>query len=75
MICGSRPIEYTRRVYRVGAAMRRYTTNSSSHWMNVAGLNIRDSVSIGIRQSLIAQIARLENLKDSVRGRFVHAGA
>jgi len=32
-------------------------------------------LSIGIRQSLVAQIARLENLKDSVRGRFVHVGA
>jgi len=31
-------------------------------------------LSIGIRQ-LVAQIARLESLKDSVRGRFVHAGA
>jgi len=32
-------------------------------------------LSIGIRQSLVAQIARLENLKDSVCGRFVYAGA
>jgi len=28
-------------------------------------------LSTGIRQSLIAQIARLESLKDLVRGRFV----
>jgi len=32
-------------------------------------------LSIGIRQSLVAQIARLKSLKDSVCGRFVHAGA
>jgi len=32
-------------------------------------------LSIGIRQSLVAQIARLENLKDSVCGRFGYAGA
>jgi len=31
-------------------------------------------LSIYIRQSLIAQIARLESLKDSVRERFMHAG-
>jgi len=31
-------------------------------------------LSIGIIQSLVAQIAQLESLKDSVRGRFVHAG-
>jgi len=30
---------------------------------------------IGNRQSLVAHIARVESLKDSVRGRFVHAGA
>jgi len=41
--------------------------------MNVAGLNPR--LSIGIRQSLVAQIARLEKLKDSVCERFVHASA
>jgi len=35
----------------------------------------RPRLSIGIRQSLVAQIARVEGLKDSVRGRFVHAGA
>ena len=32
-------------------------------------------LSIGNRQSLIAYIARLESLKESVRGRFVHVGA
>jgi len=32
-------------------------------------------LSIGNRQSLVARIARVEGLKDSVRGRFVHAGA
>ncbi|KYN05852.1 hypothetical protein ALC62_03213, partial [Cyphomyrmex costatus] len=32
-------------------------------------------LSIGNRQSVIAYIARLESLKDSVRGRFVHVGA
>jgi len=32
-------------------------------------------LSINIRQSLVAQIARLESFKDSVRERFVHAGA
>jgi len=30
---------------------------------------------IDIRQSLIAQIAEVESLKDSVRGRFMHADA
>jgi len=32
-------------------------------------------LSIDIRQSLVAQIARLENLKDLVRERFVHEDA
>jgi len=32
-------------------------------------------LSIGKRQSVITCIARLESLKDSVRGRFVHVGA
>jgi len=32
-------------------------------------------LSIGNRQPLVARIARVEGLKDSVRGRFVHAGA
>jgi len=32
-------------------------------------------LSIGNKQSLVARIARVEGLKDSVRGRFVHAGA
>jgi len=32
-------------------------------------------LSIGIRQSLVTQIAWFENLKDSVNGRFVHVGA
>ncbi|XP_011698553.1 PREDICTED: uncharacterized protein LOC105456305 [Wasmannia auropunctata] len=32
-------------------------------------------LSIGVRQSVIARIARLESLKDSVRGRFVQVGA
>ncbi|XP_070165276.1 uncharacterized protein [Polyergus mexicanus] len=35
----------------------------------------RPRLSIGIRQSLIARIARLEGLKNSLRTRFVHAGA
>jgi len=35
----------------------------------------RSRLSIGNRQSLVARIARVEGLKDSVRGRFVHAGA
>jgi len=35
----------------------------------------RPRLSIGNRQSLIARIARLEGLKNSVRERFVHAGA
>ncbi|KYM93996.1 hypothetical protein ALC62_15392, partial [Cyphomyrmex costatus] len=35
----------------------------------------RPRLSIGNRQSVIACIARLESLKDSVRGRFVHVGA
>jgi len=32
-------------------------------------------LSIGVRQSLVVRIARLESLKDLVRGRFVHMGA
>jgi len=32
-------------------------------------------LSIGVKQSLIARIARLENLKDTVRERFVQVGA
>jgi len=35
----------------------------------------RSRLSIGIRQSLVARIARLENLKDAVRERFVQVGA
>ncbi|KYQ49092.1 hypothetical protein ALC60_11847, partial [Trachymyrmex zeteki] len=35
----------------------------------------RPRLSTGNRQSVIARIARLESLKDSVRGRFVHVGA
>jgi len=35
----------------------------------------RPRLSIGIRQSLIARIARVEGLKDSVRGCFVQVGA
>ncbi|KYM96918.1 hypothetical protein ALC62_12413, partial [Cyphomyrmex costatus] len=35
----------------------------------------RPRLSIGNRQSVIASIARLESLKDSVRGRFVYVGA
>ncbi|KYM99962.1 hypothetical protein ALC62_09278 [Cyphomyrmex costatus] len=35
----------------------------------------RPRLSIGNRQSVIARIARLESLKDSVRGRFVYVGA
>jgi len=35
----------------------------------------RSRLSIGIRQSLVAHIARLENLKDAVHGRFVQMGA
>ncbi|KYN14186.1 hypothetical protein ALC57_13605, partial [Trachymyrmex cornetzi] len=35
----------------------------------------RPRLSIGNRQSVIACIARLESLKDSVRGRFMHVGA
>jgi len=35
----------------------------------------RPRLSIGVKQSLVARIARLENLKDSVRGRFVQVGA
>ncbi|XP_071631894.1 uncharacterized protein [Temnothorax longispinosus] len=34
-----------------------------------------DQSSIGLKQSLVACIARLEGLKDSVRQRFVHVGA
>jgi len=32
-------------------------------------------LSIGVKQSLVARIARHENLKDAVRGRFVQVGA
>jgi len=35
----------------------------------------RPRLSIGVKQSLIARIARLENLKDAVRGRFMQVGA
>jgi len=35
----------------------------------------RPRLSIGNRQLLIACIVRLESLKESVRGRFVHVGA
>ncbi|KYM96845.1 hypothetical protein ALC62_12487 [Cyphomyrmex costatus] len=35
----------------------------------------RPRLSIGNRQAVIASIARLESLKDSVRGRFVYVGA
>ncbi|KYM93731.1 hypothetical protein ALC62_15669 [Cyphomyrmex costatus] len=35
----------------------------------------RPRLSIGNRQSVIARIARLESLKESVSGRFVHVGA
>ena len=35
----------------------------------------RPRLSIGYRQSVITRIVRLEKLKDSVRGRFVHVGA
>ncbi|XP_071574664.1 uncharacterized protein [Temnothorax nylanderi] len=35
----------------------------------------RPRLSIGLKQSLVACIARLEGLKDSVRQRFVHVGA
>ncbi|KYM93669.1 hypothetical protein ALC62_15728 [Cyphomyrmex costatus] len=35
----------------------------------------RPRLSIGNRQSVIARIAWLESLKDSVRGRFMHVGA
>jgi len=35
----------------------------------------RPRLSIGVKQSLVARIARLENLKDAVRGRFVQVGA
>jgi len=35
----------------------------------------RPRLSIGVKQSLVARIARLENLKDSVCGRFVQVGA
>jgi len=34
----------------------------------------RPRLLIGIRQSLVARIARLESLKDAVRGRFVQVG-
>jgi len=34
----------------------------------------RPQLSIGLRQSIIAHIVRLENMKNSVRGRFVHVG-
>jgi len=35
----------------------------------------RPRLSIGVKQSLVAHIARLENLKDAKRGRFVQVGA
>jgi len=35
----------------------------------------RPWLSIGVKQSLVARIARLENLKDAVRGRFVQVCA
>ncbi|KYN22041.1 hypothetical protein ALC57_05573 [Trachymyrmex cornetzi] len=35
----------------------------------------RPRLAVGHRQSVVARIARLESLKDSVRGRFVHVGA
>ncbi|XP_076665017.1 uncharacterized protein LOC143367266 [Andrena cerasifolii] len=35
----------------------------------------RPRLSIGVQQSLVAQIAHLEGLKYSLRGRFVHEGA
>src|SRR5215469_12132578 len=38
-------------------------------------MKLRLRLSIGARQSVIACIKRLENLKDSVRERFVHVGA
>jgi len=35
----------------------------------------RPRLLIGVKQSLVARIARLESLKDAVRGRFVQMGA
>jgi len=35
----------------------------------------RPRLSIGVKPSMVARIARLENLKDAVRGRFVQVGA
>ena len=37
--------------------------------------NKRQRISIGYQQSLVAQIARIESLKNLVRQRFVHVGA
>jgi len=34
----------------------------------------RPRLSIGVKQSLVARIARLKNLKDAVRGHFVQVG-
>jgi len=59
----------TREDYSVGAAMRRV------HRIVEHSQIKRPCLSIGNRQSLVARIARVEDLKDSVRGRFVHAGA
>jgi len=35
----------------------------------------RPRLSIGVKQSLVARIAQFENLKDSMRGRFLQVGA
>jgi len=46
--------------------------NSSSHWINVAELNIRDYRSVSDNHW---SLKSCESLKDSVRGRFVYADA
>ena len=48
-------------------------TISSNHWRNKAALNVRDYRLV--LDKLIARSARLESLKDSMRGRFMQVGA
>jgi len=61
----SHSIEYEKSISRGSSDVM----NSSSRWIK------HPRLSTGIRQSLVAQIARLESLKDSVCERFVHVGA
>jgi len=47
-------------------------TSLSNRWRNRAELNVHDYRLV--KQSLVVRIARLENLKDAVLGRFVQVG-